>query len=118
MASSRPTLSPPPGNPLYQAFLTQLIGQVQPRRAKGRPNSGNDPGAFHREFLVAVQDAVAAVSARVRTCPHCGWLFLRRRKQEYCSPRCSAGARLQRFYATHQRDYQREHARAKRQQTH
>jgi hypothetical protein len=111
---SRPRLSPPPGgDPLYQAFLTQLIAQHQPVRAKGRPNSGNDPAAFHRTFLAALQEAVAAVSARVRTCPHCGWLFLKHRKQLYCSPRCAQQASMKRFEANNPR-YRRERAQAER----
>src|SRR4030095_12556415 len=106
--NNRPALTQKTGDPLYQAFLTQLITQAQPVRAAGHPNSGNDPAAFHREFLRALQAAVAGVSARIRTCPRCGWLFLKSRKQEYCSARCAQQARQARYGAKQQRNYRRE----------
>jgi len=107
--NSRPQLTQKPGDPLYQAFLTQLVTQQQPLRAGGPEQSGKDPAAFHREFLAALQDAVALVQARIRTCPQCGWLFLKTRKQAYCSPHCSQKVRWARFAAKRPaRDYRAE----------
>ena len=53
------------------------------------------------EFKGALQRAVDDVIARLRTCPHCGEVFLRRHKQEYCSPRCQMIAKTRRYRVRH-----------------
>ncbi len=48
-------------------------------------------------FLAKAMDLVAEQRARLRACPTCGQVFIRRRRAKYCSSRCSANARYTRW---------------------
>jgi hypothetical protein len=61
-------------------------------------------GGDSREvFRMVALDLIAAEGRRVARCSWkpCGTLFVRRKRGEYCSKRCSQRARTRRYYDTH-----------------
>jgi uncharacterized Zn finger protein (UPF0148 family) len=70
---------------------------------------------FGHDLDVALAAAFASVCRRIRTCPHCGTLFLKQGKQAYCSNVCGQKVRWARFIAHRpDRDYRRERRQARR----
>jgi len=64
-------------------------------------------------FWVAVADLLHQYGARIRRCSarhganHCGRLFLRTRRQIFCSPQCAQRERSREWYDEHRTEAQR-----------
>jgi len=68
---------------------------------------------LERACISALSAAISSVVNRIRACPQCGYIFLKHRKQRYCSPECSQRMRWAKFAATRlSRDYHREREQA------
>jgi len=83
------------------------------------------PAGPQAELWLGVSSLFERYGTSIRRCPECKTLFLRSRRQEYCSSRCSQKVRSRRWYATHREEalekrhdayktsVKREHPRAK-----
>lgn len=73
---------------------------------------GSRRGSFRDLFVWAMQTVVLENGIRLRQCPQCGRVFLKTRKQQYCSPVCSQKTRWARYAAKRpKRDYPQEYER-------
>jgi hypothetical protein len=65
----------------------------------GRPDTLYVTRTDKESLMHAVCAVILAVENRLRRCRRstCGRLFLRRKRQAYCSPRCSSVARMRRY---------------------
>jgi len=81
----------------------RLVGSRIVRRYRSRD--------FRGRFLTAVADVLQANWERVRVCPTCRALFMKKGKQKFCSPTCGNRAHWAAFVKRGRpaRDYQREH---------
>ena len=94
----------------HASLLVQEVGahravlQVSGRQVE-RTVFSEWPNAFWIEVLAILEDGGHRLARCLR--PECRRVFVRRRRQQYCSPRCSQIMRSQRWYAAHRPEAQR-----------
>lgn len=59
-----------------------------------RPIEG---GQLRDQFMIAVFEALMEARERLRSCVECHRLFIARKRQAYCTPRCSQAARTRKY---------------------
>ena len=66
------------------------------------PDVGRDgPGEYTESFKLRVYEALGRQAQRFRVCPKCRRPFLARKRQAYCSKRCSQTVRTAKYRAGH-----------------
>lgn len=86
-----------------------------------RLNAGTEPPVevwftvtdWHAAFWFSVAALLEEFGRQLRHCSKCGALFVKVRRQAYCSPACSGAARAQRWYREHRRQALRRARRAR-----
>ena len=109
LATKLDALVPTSGNP-EQSLLVQEVGAHRVvLLVRGRQVERTALSEWPNTFWIAVLAILETGGHRLARClrPECCRVFVRMRRQQYCSPRCSQIMRSRRWYAAHRPEAQR-----------
>jgi hypothetical protein len=105
---------------VYMTRFSMMAGQRIRKKAPSRPK--NTKGAFSPQlrfylkwpdlFWLAVSEIIEQCGPQLRQCEECKTLFLRNKRQTYCSEACSQRVRSRKWYKKHGKESQNDRRQA------